>query len=166
MAAGGGAWVPCSLDGRTAAFGGSCSTQCFQKGSVQLGKRSARSQIPPRSKLGSFSRRRARALRVLLWGSSVTFGSVSATRCARGEEGRRAQRLVTIRACELVVSTLSPLEATGWLLLLLLLSQFSRVRVCATPWTAAHQAPPSLGFSRQEHWSGLPFPSPMRESEK
>ena len=30
----------------------------------------------------------------------------------------------------------------------------------ATPWTAAHQAPPSLGFSRQEHWSGLPFPSP------
>ena len=31
---------------------------------------------------------------------------------------------------------------------------------------AAHQAPPSLGFSRQEHWSGLPFPSPMHESEK
>ena len=49
--------------------------------------------------------------------------------------------------------------------LLLLLSRFSRVRLCATPWTAAHQSPPSLGFSRQEHWSGLPFPSPMRESE-
>ena len=31
---------------------------------------------------------------------------------------------------------------------------------------ATHQAPPSLGFSRQEHWSGLPFPSPLRESEK
>ena len=31
---------------------------------------------------------------------------------------------------------------------------------------AAHQAPPSLGFSRQEHWSGLPFPSPMHDSEK
>ena len=31
---------------------------------------------------------------------------------------------------------------------------------------AAHQAPPSLGFSRQEHWNGLPFPSPMHESEK
>ena len=31
---------------------------------------------------------------------------------------------------------------------------------------AAHQAPPSLGFSRQDHWSGLPFPSPMHESEK
>ena len=52
------------------------------------------------------------------------------------------------------------------LLLLLLLSRFSRVRLCATPWTAAHQAPPSLGSSRQEHWSGLPFPSPMHESEK
>ena len=41
----------------------------------------------------------------------------------------------------------------------LLLSHFSRVRLCATPETAAHQAPPSLGLSRQEHWSGLPFPS-------
>ena len=52
------------------------------------------------------------------------------------------------------------------LLLLLLLSRFSRVRLCATPYTVAHQAPPSLGFSRQEHWSGLPFPSSMHESEK
>ena len=51
-------------------------------------------------------------------------------------------------------------------LLLLLLSRFSRVRLFATPETAAHQAPLSLGFSRQEHWSGLPFPSPMHESEK
>ena len=42
-------------------------------------------------------------------------------------------------------------------ILLLLLSRFSRVRLCATPETAAHQAPPSLGFSRREHWSGLPF---------
>ena len=50
--------------------------------------------------------------------------------------------------------------------LLLLLSHFSRVRLCATPETAAHQAPPSLGFSRQEHWSGAPFPSPVHESEK
>ena len=52
------------------------------------------------------------------------------------------------------------------LLLLLLLSRFSRVQLCATPKMATHQAPPSLGFSRQEHWSGLPFPSPMHESEK
>ena len=42
-----------------------------------------------------------------------------------------------------------------YMMLLLLLSHFSRVQLCATPETAAHQAPPSLGFSRQEHWSGL-----------
>ena len=52
------------------------------------------------------------------------------------------------------------------IVLLLLLSRFSHVQLCVTPETAAHQAPPSLGFSRQEHWSGLPFPSPMHESEK
>ena len=43
------------------------------------------------------------------------------------------------------------------MLLLLLLSHFSRVRLCATP---------SRGFSSREHWSGLPFPSPMHKSEK
>ena len=36
----------------------------------------------------------------------------------------------------------------------------SRVRLLATPWTTAHQAPPSMGFSRQEYWSGVPLPSP------
>ena len=36
----------------------------------------------------------------------------------------------------------------------------SPVRLLATPWTAAHQAPPSMGFSRQEYWSGVPLPSP------
>ena len=36
----------------------------------------------------------------------------------------------------------------------------SRVRLLVTPWTLAHQAPPSMGFSRQEYWNGLPFPSP------
>ena len=46
--------------------------------------------------------------------------------------------------------------------LLLPLSRLSRVRLFATPKMAAHQAPPSLGFSRQEHWSGLPFPSPIK----
>ena len=35
----------------------------------------------------------------------------------------------------------------------------SRVQLSATPWTAAHQAPPSMGFSRQEYWSGVPSPS-------
>ena len=51
-------------------------------------------------------------------------------------------------------------------ILLLLLSRFSRAQLCATPETAAHQFPSSLGLSRQEHWSGLPFPSPTHESEK
>ena len=37
----------------------------------------------------------------------------------------------------------------------------SHVRLLATPWTAAYQAPPSMGFSRQEYWSGLPLPSPV-----
>ena len=37
----------------------------------------------------------------------------------------------------------------------------SRVRLLATPWTAAYQAPPSMGFSRQEYWSGVPLPSPQ-----
>ena len=46
------------------------------------------------------------------------------------------------------------------ILWLVVLSRFSRVWLCATPWTAACQAPLSMGFSRQEHWSGLPFPSP------
>ena len=58
------------------------------------------------------------------------------------------------------------MDLQGIMLLLLLLSRFSRVRLCATPEMAAHQAPPSLGFSRQEHWCGLPFPSPINESEK
>ena len=34
--------------------------------------------------------------------------------------------------------------------------------ILVTPWTVAHQAPLSMGFSRQEHWSGLPFPSPKQ----
>ena len=51
-------------------------------------------------------------------------------------------------------------------LLLPLLSHVSRVRLRATPETATHQAPLSLGFSRQDRWSGPPFPSPMHESER
>ena len=38
----------------------------------------------------------------------------------------------------------------------------SHVQVFATPWTVAHQAPLSMGFSRQEYWRGLPFPSPVK----
>ena len=39
----------------------------------------------------------------------------------------------------------------------------SRAQLLATPWTAAHQAPPSMGFSRQEYWSGVPLPSPTHQ---
>ena len=52
------------------------------------------------------------------------------------------------------------------LLLLLLLSRFSCVRLCVTPQMAAHQATLSLGFSRQEYWSGLPFPSMSLSKKK
>ena len=40
------------------------------------------------------------------------------------------------------------------------MNSLSRVQLFAIPWTVAHQAPPSMGFSRQGYWSGLPFPSP------
>ena len=46
------------------------------------------------------------------------------------------------------------------MLLLLLLSRFSRVQLFQTPWTVAHQSPLFMGFSRQEHWSGLPLLPP------
>ena len=42
----------------------------------------------------------------------------------------------------------------------------SCVRLLATPWTAAYQAPPSMGFSRQEYWSGMPLPSPLTTNNK
>ena len=54
-------------------------------------------------------------------------------------------------------------ESKYSLLLLMLLSRFSRVRPFATPWTAAYQAPPPMGFSRQEYWSRLPLPFPINQ---
>ena len=68
--------------------------------------------------------------------------------------------------CKRALRLLSWVLPLRTLLLLLLLSHFSHVRLCVTPETASHQALPSLGFSSQEHWSGLPFPSPTHESEK
>ena len=58
----------------------------------------------------------------------------------------------------------SPGKNTGvgchFLLQCMKVKSLSRVWLLATPWTAAHQAPPSMGFSRQEYWSGVPLPSP------
>ena len=51
-------------------------------------------------------------------------------------------------------------EATNFYSKLVKVKSLSRVQLFATLWTVAHQAPPSMGFSRQEYWSGLPFPSP------
>ena len=81
---------------------------------------------------------------------------------ARVGEGRRRGR----KGKEASGQTKRLSQRSRWELLLLLLSRFSRVWLSATPEMAAHQAPPSLGFSRQEHWSGLLFPSPMHESER
>ena len=44
-------------------------------------------------------------------------------------------------------------------------NSLSRIRLLSTPWTAAYQAPPSMGFSRQEYWSGVPLPSPDMATE-
>ena len=56
--------------------------------------------------------------------------------------------------CELGGNEILPLEEK------VKVKSLSRVRLFTTPWTIAYQAPPSMGFSRQEYWSGLPFPSP------
>ena len=58
----------------------------------------------------------------------------------------------------LIVASAVP-KLSGPTCLLLLLSRFSCVQLCATLWTVAHQAPLPTGFSRHEYWSGLPFPS-------
>ena len=59
----------------------------------------------------------------------------------------------------------SPGKNTGvgchFLLQCIKVKSLSRVRPSVTPWTAAYQAPPSMGFSRQEYWSGVPLPSPL-----
>ena len=44
--------------------------------------------------------------------------------------------------------------------MIVIVKSLSRVQLFATPWTVAHQAPLSMGFSRREYWSGLPFPCP------
>ena len=62
-----------------------------------------------------------------------------------------------------------PVEARNWEISMSQRTQFHRAKLlqsCLTLWDPIHWALPSLGFSRQEHWSGLPFPSPMHESEK
>ena len=83
------------------------------------------------------------------------------------KSGKQYVKAVYFHPAYLTYMQTTSCEKLGWMkhklesrLLLLLLSRFSHVQLCATPQMAANQAPPSLGFSRQEYWSGLPFPSP------
>ena len=77
-------------------------------------------------------------------------------------EGRRRREWQRMRWLDGITNSMDMLLL---LLLLLLLSRFSCVRLFATPWTAAYQAPLSMGFSRQEYWSGLPLPFPHNGHE-
>ena len=70
--------------------------------------------------------------------------------------GSPVPRILQGRTLEWVAISFS--NAWKWKVKVKLLS---RVWLLATPWTAAHQAPPSMGFSRQEYWSGVPLPSPV-----
>ena len=63
-----------------------------------------------------------------------------------------------------LTSLLAPVVIVLVIVIMLLLSCFSCAQLFTTPWTAAHQAPPSIGFSRQEYWSGVPLPSPVQPS--
>ena len=115
--------------------------------------------------------------KIVSWNSKRALWSISRAVTLLGESlphPRRApQRGAASAPAEAVMVDAGHLQRKVWLwarpqddLLRLLLSPCSRVWLWATPKTSAHQALPSLGFSRQEHWSGLPFPSPMHENEK
>ena len=83
---------------------------------------------------------------LVFWGRKISKG-IGSAKALRQELTRRSGRRRGQRDADYV----GPL-------LLLLLSRFSHIRLCATPQTAAHQAPPSLGFSRQEHeWVAISF---------
>ena len=69
-----------------------------------------------------------------------------------GEESERAGLKLNIRKTKIMAS--GPIESE------VKVKSLSRVQLLATPWTAAYQAPLPVGFSRQEYWSGVPFPSP------
>ena len=70
--------------------------------------------------------------------------------------GSPVPRILQARTLELVAISFS--NAWKWKVKV---KSLSRVQLIATPWTAAYQAPPSMGFSRQEYWSGVPSPSPL-----
>ena len=77
-----------------------------------------------------------------------------------GEEELPTQRIKTRSHKGIYWWNLTPKKSEIGLSLSMKVKSLSRVWLFATPWTVAHQAPLSMGFSRQEYWSGLPFPSP------
>ena len=60
-----------------------------------------------------------------------------------------------------VLLSAPPYPAFAWLKAEMKVKSFSRVQLFGTPWIIARQAPPSMGYTRQEYWNGLPFPSPQ-----
>ena len=105
-----------------------------------------------------------------IWYSSKTRQKLKEDQKVRPKEGKRSQHERAVSDTAQVKTTKSKAcwrkgrrrdgrSDNG----LLLLSHLSRVQLCATPQTAAHQAPRSLGFSRQKYWSGVPLPSPFKE---
>ena len=59
-----------------------------------------------------------------------------------------------------IVTKKTQISQLGISVVVSVVHSLSQVQPCATPWTAAHQVPLSMEFSRQEYWNGLPFPSP------
>ena len=118
---------------------------------TSLNSLTSASHMTPPTAQGQGCRRQHRAIQ---WASHISATPILYTKCPLNHHSAELE------------NNFETVDRWHYRMLLLLLSRFSCVRLCATPETAAHQAPPSLGFSRQEHWSGLPFPSPMQESEK
>ena len=123
------------------------------------------SQRGKRNKTNSHWKRRSKALTVCRWHDIVYTATVAAKSlelCSTlwdpidsSPPGSLVPRILQARTLEWVAISFS--NAWKWKVQVKLLS---RVQLLATLWTAAYQAPPSMGFSRQEYWSGLPLPSP------
>ena len=69
--------------------------------------------------------------------------------------------ILQVRTLEWVAISFSNVRKWKWKV-----KSLSRVRLLGTPWTAAYQAPPSMGFSKQKYWSGVPLPSPRQYIKK
>ena len=91
---------------------------------------------------------------ICCWVTSVVSNSVQPHR--RQPPGSPVAGILQARTLEWVAISFS--NAWKWKVKV---KSLGHVRLLATPWTAAHQTPPSMGFSRQEYWSGVPLPSPI-----